>query len=233
MSDIRDSSAAKSAILNKIRRSLGGSASNGDRSIEREEVTHRLERKERGILPARGQVGREERIKLFLDYAEKVSSTTNRVASYDALPSEIANYLRGRNLPQKIRTGQDQRLAGIDWSTEPQLERLIGPSDGTDLVGVSHALGGVAETGTALFASGPDNPTTLNFLPETHIIVVHADDIHADYESVQDKLRGEDGEAVMPRVVNMITGPSRSGDIEQTILLGAHGPRDVHVIVVG
>ncbi len=221
---------AKAAILGKIRQSL---KTTGDRSIEREEVALRLEQKERGILPERGKVEPEERVKLFLAYNDKVASTTDRVGSYDNVPGAIADYLRGRNLPQRIKMGGDKRLASIDWSKEPQMEWSVGPSDGTDLVGLSHAMGGVAETGTALFSSGPDNPTTLNFLPETHVIVVKAEDIASDYETVLDQLRGDDGEAVMPRVVNMVTGPSRSGDIEQTILLGAHGPKDVHVIVVG
>ena len=233
MSTIRDSQAAKSVILGKIRRSLSGSSSSTDRSMEREEVALRLQQKERGILPARGQLDKDGRIALFIDYAERVSSTTARLSSYDEIPGAVASYLRSRNLPQTIRTGEDPRLSSIDWTREPQLERLVGPSDGKDMVGLSHALGGVAETGTAIMTSGRHNPTTLNFLPETHIIVVHADDIAGDYESIQDKLRNEAGDAVMPRVVNMITGPSRSGDIEQTILLGAHGPRDVHVIVVG
>ena len=232
MADMQDRKAAKAAILGKIRRSLGGAGSS-DRSIEQEEVSARLAGRERGILPARSQIDHEEQIELFLSYSEKASCTTARLGSYDELPGAIADYLRGRNLPQIIRTGEDGRLGAVDWTKEPQLERQIGPSNGKDLVGVSHAIGGVAETGTALLMSGMDNPTTLNFLPETHIIVVKADEIAGDYESVQDRLYGASGKAEMPRVLNRITGPSRSGDIEQTILLGAHGPKDVHVIVVG
>ena len=94
-------------------------------------------------------------------------------------------------------------------------------------------MGGVAETGTAVLASGPDNPTTINFLPENHIIVLDANDIAGDYESIHDQLRDMSGVAHIARALNMITGPSRSGDIEQKIMLGAHGPRAVHVIVIG
>ncbi|SNY92075.1 L-lactate dehydrogenase complex protein LldG [Cohaesibacter sp. ES.047] len=228
-----DNNAARSAILGKIRRSISGGASDADRSTERKAVEARLAEKAIGLIPARAQIDREEQIKMFLAFSQAVSSSTDRLASYDDVPSAICAYLRQHNLPQQVRSGSDPRLAAINWAAEPQLERLIGPSDGKDAVGVSHALGGVAETGTALLVSGPDNPTTLNFLPETHIIVVNADDITGDYETLQARLYGEDGEAVMPRVVNRITGPSRSGDIEQVIMLGAHGPRDVHVIVVG
>jgi L-lactate dehydrogenase complex protein LldG len=80
--------------------------------------------------------------------------------------------------------------------------------------------------------SGPENPSTLNFLPDNHIIVVAGKDIAGDYESVLARLRAACGKGGMPRTVNFITGPSRSGDIEQTLLLGAHGPRRLHVIVV-
>ena len=233
MSGNRDNGAQRSAILGRIRRSLGSDESAGDRSMQEDRVAARLAARDRGIVPARGQIAHGDQVELFLQYAAQASSSTERIASYDALPSAIATFLRGKNLPLSIRSGRDPRLADIDWAQEPSLERQIGPSDGSDLVGLSHAMAGVAETGTAIFPSGPDNPTTLNFLPETHVMVVHADDIVGDYETVKDRLRDETGKATMPRVLNMITGPSLSGDIEQTILRGAHGPRDVHVIVVG
>jgi L-lactate dehydrogenase complex protein LldG len=63
--------------------------------------------------------------------------------------------------------------------------------------------------------------------------VIDAKDVVGDFESVWQRLREKFGEAVMPRTVNLITGPSRSADIEQTLILGAHGPRRLHVIVVG
>ena len=107
-----------------------------------------------------------------------------------------------------------------------------GPSDGRQLVSVSHAMAGVAETGTLVLVSGKDNPTTLNFLPDNHIVVLDAADLAGDLETVFARLREKFGEGVLPRVVNMITGPSRSADIEQTLILGAHGPRRLHVIVV-
>ncbi len=229
----KDKTAARSAILGRISQSIASMPGHEDRTRARQEALERLAQKERGIVPRRAQVGRYEQVAMFMDYAERAASSTERVSSYDAVPGAIAAYLRGRNLPQKIRMGSDARLAAIRWDQEPQLDYTVGASDGSDPVGVSHAFGAVAETGTAIFTSGTDNPTTLNFLPETQIIIVNADDIAGDYESVQDNLRDFNGRAVMPRAVNFITGPSRSGDIEQTLLLGAHGPRDVHVIVVG
>jgi len=100
------------------------------------------------------------------------------------------------------------------------------------LSSVSRAFAGVAETGTLVLTSGADNPTSLNFLPDNHIVVIDAKDVAGDYEAVWPRLREKFGD-LMPRVVNLITGPSRSADIEQTLILGAHGPRRLHVIVVG
>jgi L-lactate dehydrogenase complex protein LldG len=87
-----------------------------------------------------------------------------------------------------------------------------------------------------MLASGPSGPTTLNFLPETHMVVLKARDIAGCYEDAWDRLRAvqgtaEDG-ALLPRTVNMITGPSRTADIEQTIQLGAHGPRRLCILLV-
>ena len=64
-------------------------------------------------------------------------------------------------------------------------------------------------------------------------MVLNAADIAGDYETVWARLRPQGGEGNLPRTVNFITGPSRSADIEQTLLLGAHGPRALHIIVVG
>jgi L-lactate dehydrogenase complex protein LldG len=127
----------------------------------------------------------------------------------------------------------DPVLEDLPWDREPHLERLIGPSDGRDPVALSHAFAGVAETGTLVLLSGPDNPTTLNFLPDTHFVMVSAADIAGDYETVWARIRAQYGPGALPRTVNFITGPSRSADIEQTLILGAHGPRALHILAIG
>jgi L-lactate dehydrogenase complex protein LldG len=147
------------------------------------------------------------------------------------VPAAVAEFLRGHNLSADLRIGEDLRLRAMPWA-ETALEIQQGPSIGGDLNAVSHAFGGVAETGTLIMTSGPENPSTLNFLPDNHIVVLSAKDITGDYETIWDKLRATYGRGQMPRTVNMITGPSRSADIEQTLLLGAHGPRRLHIIIV-
>jgi L-lactate dehydrogenase complex protein LldG len=133
--------------------------------------------------------------------------------------------------------GADPLLAALPWERAGTLEvspvSARAPGDHNGLTAVSHAFAAVAETGTLVMASGADNPTSLNFLPDNHVVVVEASDVAGDYETVWRRLREKFGDGVMPRALNLITGPSRSADIEQTMLLGAHGPRRLHVILVG
>jgi L-lactate dehydrogenase complex protein LldG len=165
--------------------------------------------------------------------AEKVTCTVVRVRTHDRVPKAVSDYLRARNLPYAVRLGDDKRLKALPWDKVKTLELRRGASDGFDEAGLSHAFAGVAETGTVVLPSGRDNPTTVNFLPEHHIVVVDAKDIAGDLEAVMGRVRRKFGKGEMPRTLNLITGPSRSGDIEQKIILGAHGPRAMHLIVVG
>jgi len=68
-------------------------------------------------------------------------------------------------------------------------------------------------------------------LPETHVAIVAAERVVAHYEEGFALARDERGR--LPRATNLVSGTSRTGDIEQTIVLGAHGPYRVHVVIVG
>ena len=217
-------------VLATIRRSLGV---NGGEAPRRLEVAARLARHPRGIVPGRGQLPPAARLDLFVRMVEAAAGTVERTADLAGIPTAVATFLRSHNLPLAIRHGDAPLLASVPWEQVGTLDIRHGPSDGHDLAAVSHAFAGVAETGTLVLTSGPDNPTTLNFLPDVHIVVVRAGDVAGDFESVMARLREHFGAGAMPRAVNLVTGPSRSADIEQTLILGAHGPRKLHVIVLG
>lgn len=219
---------ARDDILASIRRSLGVT---GAESIRAGIVDERLERAPRGVTVARGQVDLPARLALFSQKATTAAATVETVRDPAEIPARIAEYLRGLNLPARLRRGDDPRLAALPWA-DTSLDVSIGRSSGDDLTAVSHAAAAVAETGTIVMTSGADNPTTLNFLPDNHVVVVEGGDVAGDFEGVWALIRRAHGKGQMPRTVNFITGPSRSGDIEQTLLLGAHGPRRLHVIVV-
>ncbi|MCW5682222.1 MAG: lactate utilization protein [Xanthobacteraceae bacterium] len=219
----------RETILASIRKSLGVS---GKEATRRETAAARVQGHPRGIVPARGQKKNEELLALFCAMVENAKASVTVLDSDSGVPAEVARYLRSKNLPHEVRRGADERLSLIPWAKEAALGVSVGTSDGKQLASVSHAFGGVAESGTLVLLSGNDNPTTLNFLPDHHLVVVDEKDIASDYETVWDNIRARFGERGMPRAVNWITGPSRSGDIEQTHLLGAHGPRSLHVLVV-
>ncbi|WP_321342666.1 lactate utilization protein [Breoghania sp.] len=220
----------RAEILAGLKKSL---ATSGEaESARKNAVAARLKDTPAGIIPARGQLPADARVALFTCMAESVQTSVEQVAANDDVPAAVARLLAQRNLPACLRIGADRNLAAMPWEANPALEVRHGPSDGKDATAVSHAIGAIAETGTLVLTSGTDNPTTLNFLPDLHIIVVSRATIHGDMEAVWSDIRQTYGKAAMPRVVNMVTGPSRSADIEQTLILGAHGPRALHVIIV-
>ncbi len=219
---------AREEIFASVRRSLHVT---GAETPRRAAVADRLAKAPSGVIPARGQGDAATRVATFKAELERAAATLSEIGSADEIPREIARYLRELNLPAMLRIGADARLTDLPWG-ETSLEVSHGPSDGQDLNAASTAFAGIAETGTLALVSGADNPTTLNFLPDNHVVVVFAEDIVGDMESVFARLRARYGAGQAPRTLNFVTGPSRSADIEQTLLFGAHGPRRLHVVFV-
>ena len=145
----------------------------------------------------------------------------------------MADYLKGENLPPRLRLAPRDDLRDLPWDSQPLLEISEGRAEEPDPTSLTGTFAGIAETGTLMMASGPEAPVTLNFLPENHIVVLRSSQVVGAYEEAWARLRERFGQGEgMPRGVNMITGPSRTGDIEQTIQLGAHGPRRLHVLMI-
>lgn len=184
-----------------------------------------------GPSPRRGQVQGAERKALFVRMAKAAAASVDEAASRAEVPALIAQFLREQNLPATLRLAPDPRVTELDWASQPLLETSIGGTDGSHPTSVTGAFAGIAETGTLALTSGAPSPTLLNFLPETHIVVLEAKDLSGSYEELWARLKAQYG-MEMPRTLNLVTGPSRSGDIEQTILMGAHGPKRLHIIVV-
>lgn len=220
-------SEAREQIFAVIRRSL----KRGRLDPEREaELRARVARHRRNLIPGRAtMLDHRGRIDLFVAMAEEVQASVVRISSLAAVPDAIARYLAGENLPAELVLAPDAFLDQIPWDARPLLKIRRGRAEAEDAVSVTPCFAAIAETGTLMLISGPQTPTTLNFLPDTHIVVVRGDQIVATYEEGWDRLRAGGG---LPRTVNFITGPSRTGDIEQRIELGAHGPRRLHIVLV-
>jgi len=220
-------STAREDILGKIR----GALQRGPMLPEAGgRLTERVAAHRRNLIPARAAaLDRAARIDLFLAMAEEVQTTVARVAANEAVPDEVARYLASENLPAELVMAPDPGLDAIPWDRRPLLAIRRGRAEPGDAVSLTPCLAGIAETGTLMLVSGHDTPTTLNFLPDTHIVVLRAGQVVASYEDGWDLIRAAEA---WPRTVNLITGPSRTGDIEQKIQLGAHGPRRLHIVLV-
>ena len=222
MSTDLDTAAARRRILDRIRHAQGrrGAPTPGERRAAGDGIARRPV----GPKPTVA----DDRLLHFEAQAARMSSTTERVTWLADVPAALARYLDAHGLPRRAVCWNT--LGDLDWAGAG-LEVEARRPQGDDLVGISGAFVAIAETGTLMMLSGPDTPASMHLLPETHVAVVPADRVVAHYEDGFALVRAERGR--LPRATNLVSGPSRTGDIEQTIVLGAHGPYRVHVILVG
>ncbi|PCI40585.1 MAG: hypothetical protein COB46_06430 [Rhodospirillaceae bacterium] len=178
------------------------------------------------LIPARGLVKGAERLEKFIIEAEYGLAEVITLKSISDVVGAMANILKAAKTT-KLKAAPHSVLQDLDWA---DVDIDFGAGQDDDLVAVSMAYAGVAETGTVVMRSGSDAPTTLNFLPDVHVVVLFTQDIEGNYETVWQRLLQDDDQ--LPRTVNWITGPSRTADIEQTMLLGAHGPRKFVILLI-
>jgi L-lactate dehydrogenase complex protein LldG len=217
----------KQAILTAIRRGLKRGPLPTDQAAM---LQGRMAQHPRHLIPARSRLPAAGQVDLFVRNVEKEFGSVTRVADLDAVPGAVADYLAAQNLPGSLVMAPHPALQAIPWSTRPLLDIRKGRAQGTDAVSIQHGFAGIAETGTVMLPSSPERPVTLNLLVDTAVVVLWASTVVGAYEEAWDRLRAEVGG--MPRNVMLVTGPSRSADIEQTLELGAHGPRRLHIVLV-
>ena len=171
----------------------------------------------------------------FMRRAADMESTVERVGDRSDIPGRVARYLDALELAPALAEQRSRRgvcwpeFADLDWAGAG-LAIDSRPTVGDDRLGITGSFCAIAETGTLVLLSGATTPTATMLLPDTHIAVVSAVRIVAGMEEAFALVRRE--RDPMPRAVNLVSGPSRTGDIEQTIVLGAHGPYRVHILVI-
>lgn len=216
-----DTSAARQRILARIRSAQQRPAE--VTQAERDAAEDYLQRHPEGprpVLPA-------DRVARFVEQAQALSTTVQAIGAMSEVPSAVAAYLGELNLPAQAIAWNT--LSDLPWQAAGCQVEFRPPRD-ADLVGVTGCFCAVAETGALVLASGPDTFASAGLLPETHIAIVPVSRIVDAHEDAFNLVRHELGQ--LPRALNIIAGPSRTGDIEQTIILGAHGPYRVHVLLV-
>jgi L-lactate dehydrogenase complex protein LldG len=216
-----DTSAARKAIFARIRNAQNRPAE--PTQAELDAVQDYLGRHSQGPRPALGA----DLPAHFRQQALRMSDTIDEADGFAQVPAAVARYLDQTGLGRRAIAWNT--LDGLAWR-EAGVEVEFRPPRDADLVGITGAFCAVAETGTLMLLSGPDTWSSASLLPETHIAIVPASRIVGAMEDAFALMRTEYGDP--PRAVNFISGPSRTGDIEQTIVLGAHGPYRVHVILV-
>ncbi len=216
---------AREQILGTIRAAIESGGAARDVAAAHARLAHPRP----NLIPARAQLRHGKQVKLFVKQAEAASATVVRVASAADAPAAVAAYLASQNLPARAVLAPDPALDALPWH-DTVLELRCGATDGDDAVAVTGTFAAVAETGTLMIVSGPDHPTTLDCLPETQVVVLRRDQVVGAYEDGWARLRAR-GRGT-PRTVVFITGPSRTGDIEQTMQLGAHRPRRLHIVLI-
>ena len=213
-----------SPVMARIRAALGV---RGDDAARRKAVQDRLSRHPQGPVPARARADRETLLATFRTRLEAGRASVGSVPDERAAVAAVQAWLARHDLPPEAVVAAG--LAALDWGPLRIEARPPGPQD---RVGIAIADLGIAETGSLVFFSAPGAPITLAFVPETHIVLVPADRIKGPLEAAWDHQRAHFPD-LPPRSVTLVSGPSRTADIEQTIELGAHGPKRLHVIIVG
>ena len=222
-------SAARDAILGRVRAALG--TKSGDAKAMADARRY-IDAHAQGPRPSLESDLRAR----FLRRATDMESTVESIPDRRAIPAAVARYVNALDLAPALAAQKSQRgvcwpeFAELDWAGAG-LAIEARPTRGDDRLGITGAFCAIAETGTLVVLSGADAPTATTLLPDTHIAVLAADRIVAGMEEAFALIRRERGS--VPRAINLISGPSRTGDIEQTIVLGAHGPYRVHILVVG
>jgi L-lactate dehydrogenase complex protein LldG len=227
-SPLDDNRSAREAILGRVRKALGRTAA--DPWVRTEALAYLAARRQgpRPALPG-------DLVACFLERSVAMASTVERIPDRAAIPRAVARYLDGLDLPARIAAQKSHEgvcwpeFADLDWSGAG-LAIEARPTAGGDRLGITGCLCAIAETGTLVVMSGAATPTGTVLLPDTHVAVVRADQVVAGMEEAFERTRaGRDG---LPRALNLISGPSRTGDIEQTIVLGAHGPYRLHILLM-
>jgi L-lactate dehydrogenase complex protein LldG len=167
---------------------------------------------------------------VFLGKLTANGATTEKVSDRSAAVQAIAAEISRRQPQRRFVTGHDPRLAAMPWRDAGLLPRF-GAASADDRVAVSYARCGIAETGTLCLWVDRNNPALNNLLCEHHIVLVDGSTLRESLDSVWDERELREPGAG-PRGIMLVAGPSSTADIAMELVLGAHGPRSLHVILL-
>lgn len=215
---------SKAEILGNIRHGLNRKNTEQAKSA----IRARIDQHNVNLIPKRAQLPHEEQVTLFKSMADEAAAVLIPISSESEIAKVCSDVLREKGI-QNLIVADEETINLQSWPEDIQTEHR--PCKIGDTASLTTSFAGIAETGTLMLHSKPNSPTTLNFLPDNHFVILKKSDIVGVYEDAWQKLRKSTSGAI-PRTVNMITGPSRSADIEQKLQMGAHGPKDLFIILL-
>ena len=162
----------------------------------------------------------------FIAKMREKAATVESLNSLAEVGRAVQRFLEQAQAPSRVRAAR--ALPDIAWPEGLQVEH--GAARREDVSSVTPCFAALAESGGIVTLSGADTPSTLNFVPDNHIVLVFTTQVQRHLEDVWALWRASG--RPMPRTLNIISGPSRTADIEQTIQLGAHGPRRLHILLL-
>ena len=226
---LSDNRAARDAILDRVRKALNRT---GDAATARADADRYIATHDHGPRPTVPS----DLLGYFMRRATDMESTVTRIADRRELPRAVAQYLDALVLPPALAAQKSHEgvcwpeFADLDWAAAG-LQVEARPTIGNDRLGITGCFCAIAETGTLVVLPGAQSPTATTLLPDTHVAVLRAERVVTGMEEGFALIRAELGK--VPRAINLISGPSRTADIEQTVVVGAHGPYRVHIVVIG
>ena len=212
-------SSAREDILDAVRRAQGRGSPDAP---TRAALDARIATPLRHVRPAFD----EDLTARFIHKLESRSGTIARVDGRAGIPAAVETFRSAHGLAPRAAVGAG--LKDLDWPADWTIHH--DRAGITETLSVTPAFAGLAETGTLMLLASPESPTTHNFVPDNQVVILESTRILRHFEDAWSSLRERTGG--MPRAVNLVSGPSRTADIEQTIQLGAHGPRRLHVVLV-
>ncbi len=184
-----------------------------------------------------------ETVERLIREHEAAGGKAHRAGSAAEARERVVEVLRGAGAKSVVRgdtprvreLGLDRELerAGIavtvcrlvDGASRERLREAAFAAD----AGVTSVDFGVAESGTLALLAGPGQGRAISLLPPIHVGVLHADDVVFELAALFEEVAARGG---LPSALTFVTGPSKTGDIEQTLTVGVHGPGELHLVVI-
>ncbi|MFT6916108.1 MAG: L-lactate dehydrogenase complex protein LldG [Motiliproteus sp.] len=217
-------SSSREQIFSNIRKGLGRGELQGEALTT---ARKRISMHPASCIPSRSQLPFDGQVALFKAMATEAAAELHELESLEQLPERVAAFMSAEKLQQLV-TASSPELTSLQWPESIDIQQRVAQAG--DILSLTSSFAGIAETGTLMLLSGSDSPTTLNFLPDIHLVLLRRSTIVGHYEAAWQKVR-ELGDN-WPRTVNMVTGPSRSADIEQKLQMGAHGPKRLVIFIL-